>query len=180
MLLKTVKDIFLPHKPDSEALKKTAYDFEFTAIDGTPLPLGRFRGKLLIIVNTASECLFTPQLGDLERLWLTYQSKGVVVLGVPSNDFGKQEPGSNQEVRNFCESKYQVSFPLTEKEPVTGRYAHPFYQWAEAVLGGAAAPKWNFHKYIISPEGALLDFFIPSTKPLSRRMVHVVEQYMPL
>jgi glutathione peroxidase len=129
-----------------------AHDFTFRGIDGGTLPLSAWRGKPVLIVNTASECGFTPQYADLQKLWQRYRDRGFVLLGVPSNDFGGQEPGEAAEIKEFCTKNYGVDFPLAAKEPVTGAGAHPFYRWI-AQEGGA--PRWNFHKYLIAPDGTL-------------------------
>ena len=113
----------------AQAADKSAYDFSFTAIDGGALPLSDFKGKAVLVVNTASECGYTPQYKDLQAVWERYRDRGLVVLGVPSNDFGGQEPGTEAEIKRFCERQYAVDFPLTAKVHVTGGEAHPFYQW---------------------------------------------------
>ena len=118
------------------------------------MPLAAWRGRPVLVVNTASFCGYTPQYRDLEALWRRYRERGLVVLGVPSNDFGQQEPGSAAEIKQFCETNYQVDFPLTEKYRVIGGDAHPFYRWVAAQLGEAGAPRWNFHKYLIGPDGS--------------------------
>ena len=144
---------------------KTAYDFAFTSIDGQPLPLSNFRDKAVLVVNTASQCGLTPQYSGLEALWEDYRDKGLVVLGVPSNDFGAQEPGSEDQIRTFCETRFSVDFPMTSKNVVVGEAAHPFYKWAKAELGEAAEPKWNFHKILIGKDGALVAGFGSRTEP---------------
>ncbi len=157
----------------------SAYDFTFQAIDGEPLPLATFKGKAVLIVNTASQCGFTPQYKGLEALYDRYGPNGLVVLGVPSNDFGGQEPGSSEEIRNFCETSFDVSFPLTEKTHVVGAEAHPFYKWAGEKLGLVAKPRWNFHKYLIGPDGALVDWFSTITEPTSSRVTKAIETILP-
>jgi glutathione peroxidase len=157
----------------------SAYDFSFAAIDGTPLPLKNFAGKPLLVVNTASECGFTPQYRELESLWQRYRERGLVVLGVPSNDFGGQEPGSNEAIKNFCESKYAVDFPLAGKEAVVGAAAHPFYRWILAQLGEAGAPRWNFHKYLVGPDGALAGAWPSRVEPLAPEITAAVEALLP-
>jgi glutathione peroxidase len=153
-----------------------AYDFSFTTLVGHhPLPLSSFRGKVLIIVNTASKCGFTPQYAALEKLYEQYKDKGLVILGVPANDFGSQEPGTEQEIANFCQLNFGVSFPMTAKEVVSGKNAHPFYLWAKKKLGFGSAPKWNFHKYIINRKGELVTYFYSTTSPESKRFVKAVE-----
>src|SRR5690554_3528190 len=118
----------------------SAHDFEFTSIDGKPLKLADFAGKPVLVVNTASECGLTPQYSALQALAEQYGPRGLVVLGVPCNNFGGQEPGTEAQIQNFCSTKYQVTFPMTSKNAVVGKNAHPFYQWAVAQAGEAAAP----------------------------------------
>ena len=142
-----------------------AYQFEFASLDGGKLPLAAWRGRPVLVVNTASFCGYTPQYRDLEALWRQHRDKGVVVLGVPSNDFGAQEPGSAAEIKQFCETNYEIDFPLTEKVPVVGGNAHPFYRWVAASLGEGAAPRWNFHKYLIGPDGELAGAWPSSVRP---------------
>ena len=161
--------------------KKTApsaYDFSFTAINGDPLPLSSFKNKVVLVVNTASRCGFTAQYDGLQKLYDAYKDKGLVVLGVPSNDFGGQEPGSNQEIKEFCEMNFAINFPMAEKTSVTGKNAHPFYKWAaKQGKGGALAskPRWNFHKYLVGPDGTLAGSYGAITKPRSSDMVKAIE-----
>lgn len=156
-----------------------AYAFSFTAIDGKPLPLEQFRGKAVLVVNTASYCGFTSQYQQLQALWETYRDRGLVVLGAPSNDFGAQEPGSATEIKDFCETNFRVDFPLTDKVKVTGDDAHPFYRWAADELGFTAKPRWNFHKYLIDANGRLADWFSSVTDPASARVAKAVEAALP-
>lgn len=142
-----------------------AHDFSFTAIDGTALPLAAYRGRPVLLVNTASFCGFTPQYAELEALWRRYRGRGLVVIGVPSNDFGAQEPGSAQEIREFCQRNYAVDFPLTDKQTVVGAAAHPFFRWIADELGEAGAPRWNFHKYLIAPDGSLAGAWPSAVRP---------------
>jgi glutathione peroxidase len=143
-----------------------AYQFEFKALDsGTTLPLAAWRGRPLLVVNVASYCGYTPQYRDLEALWQRYRGQGLVVLGVPSNDFGQQEPGTAAEIRGFCDTHYQVDFPLTEKVRVIGGAAHPFYRWVAETLGEAGAPRWNFHKYLVGPDGQLVGAWPSQVRP---------------
>lgn len=152
------------------AAEQTAYDFTFTAIDGTPMPLSQFKGKAVLVVNTASECGFTPQYEELETLWKANKDKGLVVIGVPSNDYGGQEPGSEQEIATFCKLNYGVTFPLTDKTVVKGEGEHPFYIWAGKKAGLLGRPKWNFHKYLIGRDGQFVDWFSTQTKPMGRKI----------
>jgi glutathione peroxidase len=163
----------------SEQATGDAYQFEFTSIDGDKLPLAAWRGRPLLVVNTASFCGYTPQYRDLEALYRQYQARGLVVLGVPSNDFGEQEPGSAAEIKQFCATNYQVDFPLTEKNRVVGGAAHPFYRWVATQLGEAGAPRWNFHKYLISPDGQLAGAWPSQVRPTDGAITKEVEAALP-
>lgn len=156
----------------------TAHDFSFPAIDGDTLRLADFKGKPVLIVNTASECGYTPQYADLEQLWRKYRDRGLVVLGVPSNDFGRQEPGDEAEIMSFCTTSYGVDFPMTAKQAVIGGSAHPFYRWVVAEFGEAAAPKWNFHKYLVAPDGSLAALWPSSVKPLDPEITAAIEEQL--
>ena len=156
-----------------------AHQFSFVSIEGQPMPLAQFSGKAVLIVNTASRCGFTRQYEALQDLWQRYEARGLVVLGVPSNDFGGQEPGTESEIKTFCEVNFDVNFPLTEKVIVKGVEAHPFYQWAGSKFGAIAKPRWNFHKYLITPNGHLADWFSSVTSPISSRVIRAVEANLP-
>ncbi|MSP50846.1 MAG: glutathione peroxidase [Alphaproteobacteria bacterium] len=157
----------------------TAYEFSFVAIDGTPMPLKQYQGKALLIVNTASFCGYTPQYAGLQALWQRYRDRGLVVIGVPSNDFSEQEPGSAKDIKKFCEANFAIDFPLTEKAVVKGDRAHPFYRWAASVLGVERAPQWNFHKYVVTPDGRLAAAFSTQTPPESPRLTTTIESILP-
>jgi glutathione peroxidase len=143
-----------------------------------PMPLSAYKGKVILIVNTASHCGFTPQFAGLESLYQKYKDRGLVVIGVPSNDFGKQEPGSGEEIEKFCTLNFGVTFPMTSKEVVSGDKAHPFYIWARQELGFGSAPKWNFHKYIIDRKGNVVDYFYSTTKPDSKKIIDAIEKLL--
>jgi glutathione peroxidase len=153
----------------------SAYDFSFTSIDGQPMPLSQYEGKAVLVVNTASFCGFTKQYQGLQALYQSYEAKGLVVIGVPSNDFGGQEPGSATQIKEFCQGAFGITFPLTEKVPVTGEAAHPFYKWAAATLGPKAAPGWNFHKYLVARDGRIVKSFYSGTAPDSKEIVAAIE-----
>ncbi len=155
------------------------FQFGFQAIDGSALPLSRYAGKLVMIVNTASECAYTPQYQDLQALYEAYGRRGFVVIGVPSNDFGGQEPGSAKTISAFCSGEYGVTLPLTEKAHVRGPEAHPFYAFAARTLGAAKAPQWNFHKYLVSPSGALIAAWPSAMNPRDPRIVAAIETNLP-
>ena len=155
----------------------SAYDYTFTSIDGAPLPLETFRGKAILLVNTASQCGFTPQYEGLQALWETYRDQGLVVLGAPSNDFGGQEPGSEKDIKKFCTMNFNVNFPLTSKIATRGAAAHPFYKWARAETG--TGPKWNFHKYLIDANGRLVGSYPSIVKPMSKKLRRAIEAALP-
>jgi glutathione peroxidase len=162
----------------AEASRMTAHAFSFTSIDGAPLSLADWRGRPVLVVNTASFCGFTPQYQGLEALWRKYKDRGLVVLGVPSNDFGRQEPGSAKEIKEFCEANYDVDFPLTEKQKVVGPEAHPFYRWVVAELGEGAAPRWNFHKYLIDRSAREVLSFDTRVAPSDPKLVAALERML--
>ena len=155
---------------------KLAFDFKFNDLDGSELNLNEFKNKIIVVVNVASRCGFTKQYEDMQKVWNDYQSKGVVMLGVPSNDFGKQEPGTSEEIKNFCEAKFGITFPMTEKVSVKGENAHPFYIWARENHGKSAIPKWNFHKIIIGKNGKVVDTFASFTSPTSKKFINAIEK----
>ncbi len=152
----------------------SAYDFSFQSIDGTPMKLSDWRGRVLLIVNTASFCGFTKQYAGLQDLWSRYDGEGLIVVGVPSNDFGGQEPNSENEIKKFCQGAFGVTFPLTQKQVVTGEGAHPFYIWAAQAGGGP--PAWNFHKYLIGKDGRLLRAFSSRVAPMSGDLTAAIER----
>ncbi|KDA03197.1 glutathione peroxidase [Hyphomonas oceanitis] len=148
---------------------------EFTSIDGKPLDLATLGAKAVLVVNTASKCGYTPQYAGLEELYEAYKDKGLVIVGVPSNDFGGQEPGTEAEVKTFCQINYGVTFPLTRKYKVTGAEEHPFYVHAVETLGDAAQPKWNFHKVLTNASGTPIKAYPSATKPADAELVADIE-----
>ncbi len=159
----------------AESGRMQGYDFEFTSIDGEKLPLSQYRGHPVLVVNTASFCGYTPQYQDLEALWRKYRDRGLVVIGVPSNDFGEQEPGTAKEIKQFCEGNYAVDFPLTDKQEVIGAAAHPFFRWIAEELGDAGTPRWNFHKYLIAPDGSIAGAWPSRVRPTDKEITAEVE-----
>lgn len=157
----------------------TAHDFTFKTIDGEALPLSQFAGKAVLVVNTASQCGFTPQYEGLEELHETYGLEGLVVLGVPCNDFGEQEPGTETEIATFCETSFGVKFPMASKAVVLGKDAHPFYLWAREQLGEDMAPQWNFHKYLVGPDGALVTALGTKVAPTDEEAVSAIKSALP-
>jgi glutathione peroxidase len=152
-----------------------AYDYTFNSIDGGKIKLENFKQKIIVVVNVASRCGYTPQYEDLQNLWTKYKDKDVVVIGIPTNNF-KQEPGSNKEIKDFCETNFGINFPMTEKIDVIGKNAHPFYKWAKNNHGISAIPKWNFHKIIVGRNGKVIDTFASFTKPTSGKFINVIEK----
>jgi len=155
--------------------EKLAYDFSFNDLDGATLSLSEFKNKVIVVINVASQCGFTKQYSDMQDIWEKYEKKGIIMLGVPSNDFGNQEPGNNKEIKTFCEAKFGITFPMTEKVSVKGSSAHPFYVWAEKNYGKSAIPKWNFHKIIISKDGKIAETFSSITNPSSKKFTKTLE-----
>lgn len=164
---------------DTDTAPVNAYHFHFqTLTTHQDLPLSDFRGKVILVVNTASKCGFTPQYEQLETLYKQYKDRGLVILGVPSNDFAKQEPGNDAEIAQFCQINYGVTFPMTAKEIVSGSKAHPFYRWAYQTLGLGSAPKWNFHKYLIDRQGNLVTYYFSTTSPQAPRVIKQIEKLL--
>lgn len=153
-----------------------AHEFEFVSIEGEPLPMTQFAGKTVLLVNTASFCGYTYQYDGLQELYETYRDRGLVVLGVPSNDFGRQEPGSEAEIKEFCEVNFSINFPMTEKQVVRGNGAHPIYRWIGRELGENQLPGWNFYKYLISADGEIVAAFSNRVRPMSDAIRKAVEK----
>jgi len=151
------------------------YDFTMDDIDGKPTPLSKFKGKVLLVVNTASFCGNTPQYTDLETIYEKYQTRGLEVLAFPANNFGQQEPGTNQDIKGFCLTKYSVSFPLFSKISVTGSDKHPLYQYLTERSSFPGEVEWNFQKYLVDRSGNVIARFHHRTKPLSREIVQGIE-----
>lgn len=146
----------------------TVYDFEALSIEGKPAHLSSQRGKVMLIVNTASACGFTPQFAGLEQLWRKYRERGLVIVGFPSNEFGAQDPGTNDQIASFCELNYGVSFPMMAKVKVNGAEAHPLWKWLKAQapgLLGTEAVKWNFTKFLVGRDGSVLKRYAPNDAP---------------
>ncbi|OYU16031.1 MAG: glutathione peroxidase [Alphaproteobacteria bacterium PA4] len=153
---------------------RSAYDITMKTIDGKPMPFAQYKGKVLLVVNTASFCGYTPQYEGLQKLQDTYKAQGFTVIGIPSGDFKSQEYASNGEIKTFCESKFGIKFPLAEKSTVVGPDAAPFYRWAATTLGPDKVPKWNFHKYLVGRDGKLITAFPSATTPTSAEVTGAV------
>jgi len=150
----------------------TAFDFSFVDLDGQPQSLDQYRGQALLLVNVASKCGFTPQYEGLEAMWREYRERGLVVIGFPCDQFGRQEPGNADEIRSFCSLTYEVDFPLSEKIEVNGANAHPLWSWLKAEksgLLGLSGIKWNFSKFLVGRDGKVRERYSPTDKPESLR-----------
>ena len=157
---------------------KTFFDFKINSINGEELDLSSFKGKTILLVNVASKCGFTNQYNDLQNLYDNFKDKGLIVIGIPTNQFGGQEPGSEKEIKNFCETNFNITFPMTSKYEVKGANAHPIYIWAKDTFGKSTVPKWNFHKILINKDGKIEDTFASFTGPLSNKVVKKIEQIL--
>ncbi|MFO0998234.1 MAG: glutathione peroxidase [Alphaproteobacteria bacterium] len=152
-----------------------AHDLTIEANDGRPLAFRDFAGKAVLVVNTASECGYTPQYRGLQSLWDRYRQRGLVVLGVPSNDFGAQEPGSDAEIRAFCDRTYKITFPMAKKQVVIGAGAHAFYRWVASEIGEDAVSRWNFHKYLVDGRGDLAGAWPSRVEPEDPAIIQSIE-----
>ena len=158
--------------------EKTFFDFSIKSIDGNNLELSTYKNKAILLVNVASNCGFTNQYSDLQKLWEKYEDKGLIVLGVPSNQFGGQEPGSNSEIKNFCEVNFNINFPMTTKIDVKGENINPIYKWALKNYGKKAAPKWNFYKILINKDGKIEQTYSSMTNPMSKKITSDIEEIL--
>ena len=157
---------------------KIFFDFEIKDINEENFALKNLKDKTVLLVNVASNCGFTKQYSELQELYDKYSEKGLIVLGVPSNQFGGQEPGSNNEIKDFCETNFNITFPMTTKIDVKGENAHPIYLWAKENFGNAAVPKWNFHKILINKQGKIVDTYSSFTKPMSKKLINKIEEIL--
>ena len=157
--------------------EKIFYDFKINSISGEIIDLNDFKGKPVLVVNTASYCGFTKQYDDMQELWERYKDKGLIVLGIPSNSFN-QEKKANSEVKKFCEVNFNINFPLTEITDVKGDKAHEIYKWAKENYGKSAVPKWNFYKILINKEGIIEDTYASLTNPTSKKIINKLESLL--
>ena len=157
--------------------EKIFYDFNIESISGEIINFSEYKDKIILIVNTASYCGFTNQYDELQKLWDTYKSKGLIVLGIPSNSFN-QEKKTDSEVKEFCEVNFDIDFPLSTITEVKGKNAHELFKWAELNYGKSATPKWNFHKILINKEGKIEDTFTSFTKPMSKKLINKIENIL--
>ena len=165
---------FFNEKVDAK-YEKLFFELSIKNINGEELDLGQFKGKTILLVNVASKCGFTKQYTDLQSLYEKYREQGLVIVGIPSNQFGGQEPGSNKEIKDFCETNFNITFPLTDKVEVKGKNAHELYKWAKDNYGNSTVPKWNFHKILINKEGKVQDTFNSFITPLSKKIISKIE-----
>ena len=157
---------------------KNFYELKLETITGETISLEKFRGKTVLLVNVASKCGFTKQYEDLQKLWEKYQERDLIVLGIPSNQFGGQEPGNNDEIKNFCETNFNINFPMSSKYDVKGENAHDIYKWAKESFGKSAIPKWNFHKILIDKNGKIHDTYASFTNPMSKKIINELEKIL--
>ena len=158
--------------------EKIFFDHVIKNINNEIINLDQYKGKTILLVNVASKCGFTKQYTGLQELFEKYRDKGFYVIGVPSNQFGGQEPGSNAEIKNFCETNFNITFPLTDKVDVKGDNAHEIYKWAKKNYGNSAVPKWNFHKILINRDGKIHETFGSFTDPLSKKIITNIENIL--
>jgi len=155
--------------------EKLFFDLSIKSINGEELNLKQFKGKTILIVNVASKCGFTKQYNGLQTLYEKYQDKNFIIIGIPSNQFGGQEPGSNKEIKDFCETNFNITFPLTDKVDVKGKNLHEIYSWAKENHGKSTIPKWNFHKILINKNGKIQETFNSFIDPLSTKIIKEIE-----
>ena len=155
--------------------EKLFFDLSIKNINNEILNLSEFKGKAVLLVNVASKCGFTKQYAGLQTLYDKYKNKGLIVLGIPSNQFGGQEPSSNDEIKDFCETNFNITFPITDKVDVKGDNANELYKWAKDNFGKSTVPKWNFHKILINKDGKIHDTFSSFTEPLSNKIIKQIE-----
>lgn len=158
--------------------EKTFFDLSIKNIDNKVVHLKEYKNKTILLVNVASQCGFTKQYSSLQTLYDKYKNQGLIVMGVPSNQFGGQEPGSNDEIKDFCETNFNITFPITDKVDVKGENAHQIYQWAKKNHGKSTIPKWNFHKILINKDGKIQDTFNSFVDPLSKKIINQIESIL--
>ena len=158
--------------------EKLFFELNIKSISGEGLDLSQFKGKTILLVNVASKCGFTKQYTDLQSLYEKYRDQGLIVVGIPSNQFGGQEPGSNKEIKDFCETNFNITFPITDKVDVKGKNAHDIYVWAKENYGKSTIPKWNFHKILINRDGKIEDTYASFTEPTSKKIVKKLEKLL--
>ena len=172
--------MFLFTNKSNAEYDKLIYEFSIESITGDIINFSNYKNKAILLVNVASQCGFTGQYKDLQNLWDKYKKEGLIVIGLPTNQFGNQEPGNNEQIKKFCEVNFNISFPITDKVEVKGENAHQIYLWAKENFGNSAIPKWNFHKILINTEGKIHDTFSSLTKPTSKKIVSEIEKILDI
>ena len=157
---------------------KIFFELNVKNIDNNEINLENYKNKTILLVNVASKCGFTKQYSELQLLYEKYKDQNFIVLGVPSNEFGGQEPGTNEEIKNFCETNFNITFPITDKLNVKGENVHEIYSWAKKNHGNSSVPKWNFHKILINKNGKIEDTFSSMTKPMSKKIIDKIEEIL--
>jgi len=168
---------FFNNMTNANNYEKKFYDYQVESISGETLDLNNFKNKVVLMVNTASYCGFTKQYTELQILWEKYKSKGLIVLGVPSNSFN-QEKTENKDVKSFCEVNFNINFPMTKIIDVKGKNAHEIFKWAKDNHGNSAVPKWNFHKILINKDGKIEETYSSFTKPTSTKIISKIEEIL--
>tara|TARA_Y100000590_G_C15209901_1_gene822060 strand:+ start:118 stop:627 length:510 start_codon:yes stop_codon:yes gene_type:complete len=167
-------------KKSYSGYEKNFFDFDIKSLEGENIDLSKYNNKAVLLVNVASNCGFTKQYKGLQDLWDTYREKGLLVIGVPSNQFGSQEPGTNKEIKEFCEVNFNINFIMTDKVDVKGSNAHPIYLWAKENFGKSAVPKWNFHKILINKDGIIENTYSSFTNPKSKKLTKEIERILDI
>ena len=167
--------VFSFFKNVSAEYKKKIYDFKIESLTGDSIDFSKHKDKAILLVNVASKCGFTKQYTGLQDLYMKYKDRGFYVIGVPSNQFGGQEPGTNSEIKDFCETNFNITFPITDKTDVKGNVAHDLYKWAKKNYGNSTVPKWNFHKILINKDGKIQDTFNSFITPMSDKIIKKID-----
>ena len=157
---------------------KIFFDMNIKSIEGNKIDFSKYRNKTVLLVNVASKCGFTKQYSDLQSIYETYKDRGLIILGVPSNQFGGQEPRTNSEINNFCKTNFNITFQMTDKVDVKGENAHEIYIWAKRNFGNSAIPKWNFHKILINKDGKIEETYGSFVKPTSKKITRKLEELL--
>ena len=158
--------------------EKLIYDFKIESINQTKIDFSNYKNRAILLVNVASKCGFTKQYEDLQNLWEKYGDKKLIIIGLPSNQFGQQEPGTNKDIKEFCETNFNITFPMTIKIDVKGDNIEPIYSWAKKNYGKGAIPKWNFHKILIDTSGKIFNTYSSFTKPLSKKIINDINNFL--
>jgi glutathione peroxidase len=158
--------------------EKIIYDFKIKSVNGDIIDFSKYKNQPILIVNVASKCGFTKQYDDLQNLWEKFKNQGLIVVAFPSNQFGNQEPGTNSQIKNFCETNFNITFPITTKVDVKGDNVEPIYKWAKENFGKSAVPKWNFYKILINKNGKIENSYSSMTNPMSKKIINDIEKIL--